>query len=151
MSRSEVPSPLPTIDTVEFRQRLAGLVDPMPVKQQFFDSHAKELSVRFLASLPKIFGSSLDRITMWDKIAAAVQSAYAKNASGDTDLFVQHVLETIQAEPSKVVACESFEKALDEISGLSRSQQQDWLVYLATHLVPVLVFARREYKSGGAE
>ena len=149
MSRSEVPPPLPTIDTVEFRQRLAGLIDPLPAKQQFFDTHAKELSVRFLATLPKIFGSSLERLTMWDKIASAVQSAYAKNASGDTDLFIQHVLETIQAEPSKVVACEPFEKVLDEIGALSKSQQQDWLIYLATHLVPVLVFARREYKSGG--
>lgn len=149
MSHSEIPPPLPTVDTMAFRQRLAGLVDPLPQKQQFFDDHAKQLSVRFLSILPKLFGSSLDRLTMWDKIASAVQSAYAKNASGDTDLFVQHVLETIQAEPSKTVACEPFEKVLDEIGAMNRDQQQDWLTYMATHLVPVLVFARRAYKSGG--
>ncbi len=83
---------------------------------------------------------------MWDKIAAAIQSGYAKTVSGDIDLFTQHVLESIQADASEAVACKRLTDAIDSIQQLPEERRQDWLRYLVTHLIPVLVYARREHK-----
>lgn len=84
---------------------------------------------------------------MWDKIASAIQSGYAKTVSGDLDLFVQHVLESIQADAAKAVACEKLTDAIDDLQRLPEHERQDWLQYLVTHLIPVLVYARREHKA----
>jgi hypothetical protein len=122
------------------------LIDPQGEKPDWYAEVAKGLAIQFCASLPSVFGESLDRMTMWDKIAAAIQSGYAKTVSGDLDLFVQHVLESIQADPAKAVACERLTDAIDELQRLPEQERQDWLQYLVTHLIPVLVYARRDWK-----
>lgn len=143
--------PLPpanrSLSTVEARQRLACLIDPQEEKKAWHDEVAKAIAVQFCASLPAVFGSNLDRLTMWDKIASAIQSGYAKTVSGDIDLFTQHVLESIQADAAKAVACERLTDAIDSIQQLPEERRQDWLRYLVTHLIPVLVYARREHKN----
>ncbi len=146
MSIQQLPAALPTINTEQLRQRLAGLIDPQAVVPEWHKQIAKNLAIQFCASLPAVFGESLDRMTMWDKIAAAIQSAFAKTVSGDIDLFVQHVLESIKADPAKAVACERLTDAIDELQQLSEQERQDWMQYLVTHLIPVLVYARREHK-----
>lgn len=143
---SQLPPPLEHLDTNELRQRLACLIDPVAEKATWFDDVARDIAIQFCASLPAVFGDALDRMTMWDKIAAAIQSAYAKTVSGDLDLFVQHVLESIKAEPARAVANEKFNRAIDSLSALHGQERQDWLQYLATHLIPVLVHARRDHK-----
>lgn len=146
LSTQQLPSATPTINTEELRQRLAGLVDPQAEKPEWYAEAAKDLAVQFCAALPAVFGSNLDRMTMWDKIASAIQSGYAKTVSGDLDLFVQHVLESIQADPAKAVACDRLTDAIDELQQLPKQERQDWLQYLVTHLIPVLVYARRDHK-----
>lgn len=86
-------------------------------------------------------------MTMWNKIASAIQSGYAKTVSGDLDLFVQHVLEGIQSDPVKAVSCERLTDAMDSLLDLPEQDRQDWMQYLVTHLIPILVYARREWKS----
>lgn len=125
---------------------MAGLVDPLEEKSEWFSEVAKDLAIQFCAALPAVFGESLDRITLWDKIASAIKSGYAKTVSGDIDLFVQHVLESIQSEESKAVACERLTIAIDRLQSLEEHERQDWLQYLVTHLIPVLVHARRVHK-----
>lgn len=152
MSTQQLPSPNQSLSTEQLRQRLASLIDPQAEKEEWFNDAAKNLAVNFCAALPAVFGESLDRMTMWDKIAAAIQSGYAKTVSGDLDLFVQHVLESIQADPSKAVANERMTDAIDSLQNMDAQQRQDWLQYLVTHLIPVLVYARRQHKIaiGGA-
>lgn len=128
------------------RQRLASLIDPQAEKLEWHAEFAKGLAIQFCAALPAVFGESLDRMTMWDKIASAIQSGYAKTVDGDLDLFVQHVLESIKADPAKAVACESLTDAIDDLQRLPEQERQDWLQYLVTHLIPVLVYARRDHK-----
>lgn len=141
-----IPLPLPSIDTVALRQRLACLIDPQAAKETWFNDHAKALAIRFCASLPAVFGESLDRMTMWDKIAAAIKSGFAKTVTGDIDLFVQHVLESIKADESRAVACSLLTEAIDDLQQLPPHERQDFLQYLVTHLIPVLVYARRMHK-----
>ena len=146
LSTQELPDAIPSIDADSIRQRLAGLINPQADKDVWYDLTAKSLAVQFCASLPSVFGSNLDRMTMWDKVASAIQSGYAKTVSGDIDLFVQHVLESIQAEPAKAIACDALIDAIDALQLLPEEQRQDWLQYLVTHLIPVLVYARRVHK-----
>jgi hypothetical protein len=143
-----LPDALPHIDADAIRQRLAGLIDPQANKEEWYQGTARQLAIQFVSKLPLVFGSKLDRLTMWDKIAAAIHSGYAKTVSGDLDLFVQHVLESIQAEPTRAISCEAFCDAIDALHTLPEDQRQDWLQYLVTHLIPVLVHARREHKQG---
>lgn len=151
MSTQQLPSPNPSLSTEQLRQRLASLIDPQEEKAAWHSEVAKALSIQFCASLPAVFGEQLDRMTMWDKIASAIQSGYAKTVSGDLDLFVQHVLESIQADPAKSVACTRLTDAIDSLQVLQEHERQDWLQYLVTHLIPVLVYARRAHKNIFAE
>lgn len=144
----QLPEPLPFTETEQLRQRLAGLVDPSEKKQQWYADYAKGLAIRFCASLPEIFGESLDRLTMWDKIPAAIQSAYAKTIGGDIEMFVQHVAESIQAEPRRAIACDNFTEAMSEMSDINPDHRQDFLEYMVTHLIPILVHAKRLYRTG---
>lgn len=139
------------MSTEQLRQRLASLIDPQEEKAAWHSEVAKALSIQFCVSLPAVFGEQLDRMTMWDKIASAIQSGYAKTVSGDLDLFVQHVLESIQADPAKSVACTRLTDAIDALQVLQEHERQDWLQYLVTHLIPVLVYARRAHKNIFAE
>lgn len=141
-----IPDPNPSLSTEQLRQRLAGLIDPLAEKAEWHDEIAKGLAIQFCAALPAVFGESLDRMTMWDKIAAAIQSGYAKTVSGDIDLFVQHVLESIKADAAKAVACERLTDAIDDLQRLREQDRQSWLQYLVTHLIPVLVYARRDHR-----
>jgi hypothetical protein len=146
MSTQQLPSQNQSLSTEQLRQRLASLIDTQAEKPEWYAEVAKGLAIQFCASLPSVFGESLDRMTMWDKIATAIQSGYAKTVSGDLDLFVQHVLESIKADPAKAVACERLTDAIDDLQRLPEQERQDWLQYLATHLIPVLVYARRDHK-----
>lgn len=142
-----LPTATESLTTEQIRQRLAGLIDPQAAKPRWYAETAKSLAIEFCASLPSVFGEQLDRMTMWNKIASAIQSGYAKTVSGDLDLFVQHVLESIQADPVKAVSCERLTDAMDSLLDLPEQERQDWLQYLVTHLMPVLVYARREWKA----
>jgi hypothetical protein len=122
------------------------LTDQQSEKPDWYADYARDLAVDFCAALPSVFSSSLERLTMWDKIGAAIRSGYAKTASGDLDLFVNHVLESILAEPSRVAACEPLMKSLDAIQQIPMDSRQDWLRYLVTHLMPVLMYARQQHK-----
>ncbi len=153
MSIHPLPEAIPSLNTAELRQRLAGLIDQQSQAEEWFNESAKSLSIGFCAALPAVFSDSLDRVTMWDKIASAIQSAYAKTVGGDLDLFMQQVFESIQADPSKVVASDRMVSAIDSLQRMDEQQRQDWMRYLVTHLIPVLVHARREHKSviGGVQ
>lgn len=125
---------------------MAGLIDPQAELDERFGDYAKTLSIRFCSLLPIVFGDELDRVTLWDRIGSAIQTAYAKTASADVDLFVSLVLEHIKASPSRVAATVEFDEFLERINRLEIEEKQAWLTYMSTHLIPVLVHARREWK-----
>ena len=148
--KSKTPERLQSIDTKGLRAQLAGLQDPQAAKPEFYAEQAKVLAVNFCKCLPAVFGKELDRMSMWDKIGAAITSGYAKTAGGDIDLFVNHVLQSIQASHSRVAACTALEDAINDMNMLPANERQDWLHYVVTHLSPLLVLARREYKEAVA-
>lgn len=144
-SAIEVPQ-LETLSRDDFRRRLAGLGDPQEKQPIGFRSDADKLSVEFCTALPAVFGQELDRMTLWGKIASAIQSAYAKTAGGDVGFFTQQVLESIKADPAQAVACEKLLDAMDSLNSLDETKAKEWMAYLTTHLIPVLAKARKMHK-----
>ena len=152
-TQNELPPPLNRVDTNELRQRLACLIDPAEAATVTDKEFYRLTSIEFCAVLPIVFGDTLDRMKMWDRIAGAIQSGYAKTVSGDMDLFCQCVFEHIKSEPMRVAASDRVCDVVAKLSDLSGDRGQQLLTYLVTHLIPVLVFARREWKDsiGGAK
>jgi hypothetical protein len=136
-----------TISTVQMRQRLAGLVDPQAEREAWLTKEGKAAAIQFCAALPAVLGQELDRMTMWNKIAAAIQSGYAKTVSGDIDLFIQHVLESIKADAALAVSNEKLTHAIETLYIIPEDQRQHFLQYLVTHLIPILVHARQAHNA----
>lgn len=152
------PSKIPTLDTVAIRQRLAGLSDRSATKPPAFHNAVKELAVDFCATLPRIFGGELDRMTLWDRIGSAITTARAKNPGEDVDGFIQSVCDHIKASISATLACERFCGVMEEIEKLTPEEAGQWMDYMNAHLVPVLAKAKRKWveerdagKAGDAE
>jgi hypothetical protein len=144
---TQLPERLASLDTQAMRQRLAGLIDKQVERKASGGDYDRELAIRFCASLPTVLGDSIDRLTMWNKIAAAITSAYAKTIGGDLDFFVQSVLDSVKADPSIAVASERLTGAIDMMDAMPAESRAGWLQYLATHLTPVLVHARRMHQT----
>lgn len=137
---------LQTFDAVAFRQRLAGLIDP----QQELDPKLKEWqktnAIRFVATLPAVFGESLDRTTLWDRIASGVEAAVAKTADSDAEFFVSEVLRHILANRGKVAASLRLSQVLTTLAESIAEERQAFIDYIASHLDAVLIFARAEWR-----
>lgn len=136
-------SPLPQLDTVKFRQRLAGLIDESETVSPETREELVSLAVRFTALLPTFYGEGLDRMKMWDRIGSGLQAASAKTANGDVGAFAQSVMEHIQSEPGRVAANDDFADVLSESLSLSFESRQALLLTFKTHLVSIIVYARK--------
>lgn len=139
------PSRIPTLDTVAIRQRLAGLSDRSAAKPPAFHNAVKELAVDFCATLPRIFGSELDRMTLWDRIGSAITTSRAKNPGEDVDGFIQSVCDHIKASMSATLACERFCGVMEDVEKLTPEEAGQWMDYMNAHLVPVLSKAKRKW------
>ena len=137
-----VPPLLGELTTEEFRQKLAGLIDPQEQATPERRQELKDLSIQFAATLPEVFGEDLDRKTMWDRIGTGLQAAFAKTAGDDHEFFIQQVLEHIKAEPSKASINDSLGQVIATLAVWSSSNRQAWITYFNTYLIPILVHAR---------
>lgn len=130
----------------EARERIAGLVDPNNTLAPGWAEEQKRKAIEFVASLPEVFGDTLDRMTLWDRIGTALQSAHAKTVGADCEFFVSRVLDHIQAAPSAVARNVSVQFMLDWLAGCSVEARQAWLAYLHTHFYAVLVNAKAAWE-----
>lgn len=144
--------PLATLSPAEVRQKLAGLLDDQSSSESLIAAYMEQ-AVAFCAALPQVYGSTLDRMKLWEKIESAIRAAYAKTVSGDIDLFVQSVLESLQADVSVAVGSERFGAAYASLVEMDREQGQQWMRFMVSRLIPVLVHARNRHKQmlGGDE
>jgi hypothetical protein len=129
------------LTTEQFRQKLAGLIDPQSQTPQRREE-LKALAVQFAGCLPTMFGDNLDRKTLWDRIGTGLQSAFAKTAGDDHEFFIQQVLEHIKSEPSKASSNLQLADVIATLDEWSASDRQAWITYFHTHLIPILVHAR---------
>lgn len=140
------PPLLESLTTEQFRQRLAGLLDPRESLAPDYLAEQKQRAIDFVACLPEVFGPDLDRMTLWDRIGTALQTAHAKTIGEDYEFFVSRVLEHIQAAPSQVARNQTIQFLLEWLGESSVEARQGWLAYMSTHLYAVLVHARAAWE-----
>lgn len=142
---SEVPT-IGELTTEEYRQKIAGLIDPQEKQSTERRDEVKQLAIDFVAMLPEVFGAVLDRLTMWDRIATGLQVAFAKTPGTDHEHFIQQVLEHVKTDTSKAAVCKNLMTILTTLSEWSPTDRQAWITYFKTHLVPVIVHARAAWE-----
>lgn len=144
---------LQQLEPAQFRQKIAGLVDP---ERQTTGSEAYSISeeaVRFATILASLFGDDLDRLTLWDRISSALITAYRKSPD-DLEVFVNHCLEHIKAEHSRVAASEPLSTFLATMESRDQSVKKSFLSHIERRYFILIVKARarwQEVKAGRIE
>lgn len=137
--------------TEQYRQHLAGLIDPQQ-KLEVKDREVIRLTaISFVACLPKIFGSELDRMTLWDRIGTAIQVAFSKTVDDDHEFFISEVCRHIMAGTA-AARCEELQTIVVQVTEWEAERRVLWMQYLSSHLPVVLVHARAAWeksKKGG--
>lgn len=139
-------SRLPTLDFREFRRKLAGLADPNRKIEASEKVEVKEAAIRLCSIFANLFGESLDRVSLWERIGSALQTSCAKVSDDDVDRFVTLCLEHIQASDSLVAACDSLGQMIGTFSARPSEWRYAFLDYINTHRTPLLVHARARHK-----
>ncbi len=149
------PPPIPILDTVAFRQKLAGLIDPMSRTPGTTEkAEIRQSAVRLLSIFARLYNVPGDRTELWQHIGKAVETSLAKVSDDDCDRFVSLCMESIQAEDSQVAACAAVLQILETFASRPPEWRHEFLSYLGTHRQAALVFARQRWeqvKSGGVE
>jgi len=133
----------------EYRRQLAGLIDQDAIAEksdrESQRTRIREIAIRFASLLPRLVGEQIDRKTMWARLATAIESAAAKTPGGDFELFCQHVLEHIVAEPGKVSENSDLHELLSIVREWPQADREALLEYCQTRLLTVLSFARNNW------
>jgi len=137
--------PLEELTTEQFRQQLAGLIDPREEIDLGDREDTRLAAIDFVACLPQIFGESLNRLTLWNRIGTAIETAYAKTVADDVEFFISEVCRQIQAG-SAAARSEALARSLTTVSAWEIEKREAWLNHLATRLPTVLVYARMEWE-----
>jgi hypothetical protein len=143
---SSLPPLLDGLTTEQFRQKIAGLLDQHQELPVDFKEEQKNRAIEFVACLPEVFGSELERTTLWDRIGTALQSAYAKTVGTDYEFFISRVMEHIKAEPASVARCQTVQWVMEWLADCPDEARQAWLAYMHTHLYAVLVHAKARWE-----
>lgn len=125
----------------QFRQKLAGLIDPNRQIPKMEQEVIKDETIKFVSNLAELFGDSLDRMTLWERIGNGIVVCCAK-CGGDWEVFVNQILLYIKADPGKVAANKELEYFYDMMQHRPREWKDAFLQYLETRHMLVIIKAR---------
>lgn len=142
---------IPVIDTQEFRRRAAGLVDPnrRPTGAAESKSIAEEAKLLCL-TLCDLFGESLERTSLWDRIGTALATAAAKCDDGDTDRFAALCLEHVKADQAAAARHEAFARWVVTMAARDDAFRQAFVRHCGSKAAIVLVHARAAWTDPAA-
>lgn len=147
MSTPATSPPLPTIDTAALRRKLAGLADPLNRAPGATEHHEiREAASRLCSILASLFGESLDRMTLWDRIGSAFATSLAQVSDDDCDRFVTLCLEHVKADPGKAAACGALGQMLATFAARPPEWRFAFLQHINTHSFAVLVHGRARWE-----
>ena len=115
-----------TYSAERFRQKLAGLESP---ETRFSDAELEVLKaggVKFILALREVFGSSLDRKTIWERISNGMTIAAAKSG-GKGDKFFVEMIEYVKADANAVVGNAQMIQAAADIMRMSPETQRQFI------------------------
>jgi hypothetical protein len=92
-----------------FRKKIAGLK-----AEQKEEADINENFVKLISLLPMVYGDSLPRMQMWQRIANGLEAAISKS-QGSVKVFYNNMLKYIRAEPASVAENDELGKAYSRI------------------------------------
>lgn len=93
-----------------------------------------------------LFGKDLDRMTLWDRIGSAFQSACEKAGDGNADRFLEILLEHIKADDGAVSRNALAEKLIATLSEKSIEWRQGFIRWVHQCRRPLLIHGRRAWE-----
>jgi hypothetical protein len=110
----------------QFRQVLAGLA-ATEIGGNMAE-HMKPQAVAMIKAFRDVFGKSLDRMTLWERIANGIEVA-AKKSGGRGDKFIAAMLDYLRSDTNVVVGSAALKAAVDRLLDDSPGGQRNFINY----------------------
>lgn len=136
-----------------FRLKISGLIDKGQEIRGLDNENIKNEAIRFTSILAKLFGSDLDRKTLWERIGSALVSSSLKH-SDNIEEFINSCLRHIKAEFYLTASNEEIKSLIDSILLKDKAWHEEFLSYIEKNQYIILIYARKrweEYKEGKIE
>jgi hypothetical protein len=131
----------------EFRKKVVGLIDPNRHATGAAETQAvKETAVQLCLILCELYGDTLDRMKLWDRIATALSVAASKCDDGDTDRFISLCLEHVQADPAAAARHELFANWVSTMGVRDAAHRQMFVRVAGQQSYVILVHARSAWE-----
>lgn len=135
-----------TIDSIEFRRRLAGLSDSGD-GEDLTPAVYRDLASDLVLLLAICFDrDQLDATTLWTRIDSAIERGLGVCDGEDIERFVDSCLDHVLANINQVAANEMALAIQAKLYGLEDSQRVNFLRYLSEHRRPCIVFGRGKWQ-----
>jgi hypothetical protein len=136
---------LQSIDYQEWRRRIAGLLDQDTPLSENANEEMRDLSSRLACLLAEVFGHELERLTLWSRIDSALKTACSKVTDGNMEMFLNHCLEHVKADPVRVCSNETVGALLTTLSEKPLEWRMAFTRYITTRIYAVLVHGREAW------
>lgn len=137
---------IPVISTEDLRRQLAGLEDPDRAPGLSESVEIKDAAHRLGCVLAHLFGDSLERTTLWERIGSGFAAACAKVDDGDLDRFASLCLDHVKADAAKAAACEPLAQLLETFAVRPVEWRQGFVRYIRTRYYAVIVHSRSRWE-----
>lgn len=137
---------IPVIDTTEFRRRAAGLIDPHRKTGAAESLSVKEEATQLCLAMCELFGDSLDRLKLWDRIGSAMSTSAAKCDDGDTDRFASLCLDHIKADNAEAARHEGFSAWVVAMASRDDAYRQHFIRHVGSKTPIVLIHGRAAWE-----
>lgn len=133
---------LPVVSREEFRRRLAGFADRGRQIQQIEQTAFRQIAEDFVVSLCLVFGDSLDRKTLWSRIDSGLQAACASVDDGDTDRWLDLLLDHVKADAARVVRLGLLRNVRTSLASKDETHRREFLRWVESRRYAVLTHGR---------
>ena len=106
----------------------------------------REHAVQLCLVMCEVWGESLDRLTLWDRIDSGMKAAAAKCQGGDTERFAALCLDHVRADTARAACNELFVGWLMFMDGVDDAFRQRFVAYCGSMSAVVCVHARRAWQ-----
>lgn len=132
-----------TLSKESFRQKLAGLVDPVEDKHNPFGFREQSISLGII--MARLFSDSLDRKTLWERIGTGLRSAAQKRPEGG-DGLIAAALDHVKAEPGRAAVSAELNDLIVVVMQQDEEWNRGWAAYILRHATIVTVHARAKWQ-----
>jgi len=130
----------------QFRQKLASLEAPEKKFNEDELEMLKTVAVEMIKAMRDVFGGSLDRKTVWERISNGIPIAAAKSG-GKGDKFLAALLDYVKAEANFVVSSDGMKRVLETVVRMTPETQRQFIRTCVEYRMLLCLEAREEVQN----